>query len=155
MRPLFGRKSDVDARIRHLSNKELVRWLNRKGLSADELKQLGDLFLEKGDTGKAVDYLYRAADELSVTHLSKALAVYKKILKINPSEIKACEKIVSILSGEGLAAEQIKYLMIMAQLHESKNDIRETSAAYRRILDADPDNPAAVKFFSRGKVMGD
>jgi len=151
---LFGSKSDVDACIRHLSNKELVRGLNKKLLSADELKQLGDLFLEKGDTVKAIDYLYRAADELSLTHLSKALAVYKKILKIRPSEIKACERIISVLSAAGLAAEQIKYLMIMAQFHESKNDIRETTAAYRRILEVDPGNPVALKFFNRGKVDG-
>jgi tetratricopeptide (TPR) repeat protein len=154
MRLLLGRKNDVDIRIRHLSNKELVRGLNKKQLSADELKQLGDLFLEKGETGRAIDYLYRAAEELSVTHLNKALAVYKKILKIRPEEIKACERIVSVLSAEGLAAEQVKYLMIIAQFHESKNDVRETTSVYRRILDIDPGNQAAVRFFNRGKVGG-
>ena len=154
MQPPFGRRNDVDARIRQLSNKELVRGLNKKQLSADELKQLGDLFLEKGETAKAIVYLYRAADELSANYPNKALAVYKKILKIRPDEIKAYEKIIGVLSGEGLAAEQIKYLMIVAQFHESKNNIRETTSVYRRILDVDPDNPAAVRFFNRGKVEG-
>ena len=138
MQTLFGRKRNVDVLIRHLSNKELVRGLNKKQLSADELKQLGDLYLEKGDTQKAIEYFYRAAGELSVNHLNKALAVYKKILSINPAEIKACERIVSALSGLGLAAEQTKYLMIMAQFYESKNDIKEIIATYRRILDVDP-----------------
>jgi tetratricopeptide (TPR) repeat protein len=149
---LFGRKSSVDVLIRHLSNKELVRGLNKKQLSADELKQLGDLYLGKGDTEKAIEYFYRAARELSASHLNKALAVYKKILSINPAEIKACERIVSVLSGLGLAAEQTKYLIIMAQFYESKNNIKEIIATYRRILDVDPNNPAAVNFFNRGKV---
>ncbi len=152
MQALFGRKSDVDVLIRHLSNKELVRGLNKKQLSADELKQLGDLYLEKGDTQKAIEYFYRAAKELSANHLNKALAVYKKILNINPAEIKACERIISVLSGLGLAAEQTKYLMIMAQFYESKNNIKEIIATYRRILDVDPNNAAAVNFFDRGKA---
>ena len=97
MQPPFGRRNDVDARIRQLSNKELVRGLNKKQLSADELKQLGDLFLEKGETAKAIVYLYRAADELSANYPNKALAVYKKILKIRPDEIKAYEKKVLAL----------------------------------------------------------
>jgi tetratricopeptide (TPR) repeat protein len=152
MQTLFRRKNDADVLIRHLSNKELVRGLNKKQLSADELKQLGDLYLKKGDTRKAVEYLYRAAKELSVNHLNKAIAVYKKILNISPAEIKACERIISVLSGLGLVAEQTKYLMIMAQFYESKNNIKEIIATYRRILDVDPNNAAAIKFFSRGKV---
>jgi tetratricopeptide (TPR) repeat protein len=146
------RRSDVDVMIRELSNRELVRGMNKKQLSADELKQLGDLYLEKGDTGKAIEYLYRAADELSADRLNKALALYKKILNIRTEEITACEKIIGILSGEGLTAEQTKYLMAIARYHERKNDTSKTASAYRRILDLDPGNEAAMKYFSRGKA---
>jgi tetratricopeptide (TPR) repeat protein len=152
MQTKLRRKNDVEVMIRNLSNRELVRGLNKKQLSADELKQLGDLYLEKGDTGKAIEYLYRAADELSVNRLNKALALYKKILNIRTEEITACEKIIGILSGEGLTAEQTKYLMIMARYYESRNDTSKTASAYRRILDIDPGNTAAVNYFERGKV---
>lgn len=148
----FGRKNDAEALIRHLSNKELVRGLNKKQLSGDELKQLGDLFLEKGEKEKGIRYLFMAADEFSATYPNKALAVYKKILNIRPQELKAYEKIVTILNREGLAAEQIKYLLIIAHFYACKNNIRETTAVYRRILDIDPCNPAALQFFNRGKV---
>jgi tetratricopeptide (TPR) repeat protein len=148
----FRRKGNVDALIRELSNKELIRGLNKKQLSPDDLKQLGDLYLQKGETRKAIGYFYRAADEFSVHHQSKALAVYKKILSISPSEIAACEKIISVLSGDGLVAEQIKYLMIMAEYHESRKEIHQAASVFRRILDLDPDHPSAKVFFNRGKA---
>lgn len=148
----FGRMGDGESLIKKLSNKELIRGLNRKRLSADELKQLGDLYLQYGETEKAIEYLYRAADEISLHHASKALAVYKKILNIRPSEIGACEKIIRILSGEGLVAEQLKYLKIMAHHYERKNDIPNMTTVFRRILDLDPNDAKAAGYFSKGKV---
>lgn len=148
----FRRKGDVDVLIRKLSNRELVRGLNKKELSSDDLKQLGDLYLLKGDTEKAIEYLFRAAEELSVNHPNKAIAVYKQILKIRPAAIEACEKIIGVLCGEKLVAEQIKYLMFMARFYESKNDISKTASTYRRILDLDPSHEAAIGYFGRGKV---
>jgi len=146
------RKGTGETLLRKLTNKELVRSLNRQKLSAAELKQLGDLYLRKGDIRKAIQYLYRAADELSVDHIQMALALYKKILNIDPAQTDACEKIISILSGEGLAAEQTKYLLMMAEIHRKNNDIQKTVSAYRRILDLDPGNAAAEQYFKRGKA---
>lgn len=138
--------------IRKLSNKELIRGLNRQRLSADELRQLGDLYQQCGETERAIEYLYRAAEELSLHHVGKALAVYKKILNMNPSEMKACERIIAILSGQGLLAEEIRYLSLMAHYYERRNDILKAASVFRRILALDPNNAAAVKYFDKGKV---
>lgn len=147
-----GRKNRGDTLLRQLINKERVRALNSQKLPAHEMKQLGDLYLQKGDHRRAIEYLYGAADELSANHMSMALALYKKILNINPGEMRACERIVSVLSAEGLAAEQIKYLMILAEYHAKKNDIEKTVSVYRRILDLDPGNTAAMHYFTRWKT---
>jgi hypothetical protein len=42
--------------------------------------------------------------------------------------------------------------MAIARYHERKNDTSKTASAYRRILDLDPGNEAAMKYFSRGKA---
>lgn len=148
----FRRKGDVETLIAELSNKELIRGMNKKRLSADELKQLGDLYLQKGDKKKAIDYLYRAAVELSRGNTQKAIAVYKKILNVSPDEIGACERIIDLLAQDGLRAEQIKYLTVLARFYESRNDIQKTTATFRKILDLDPDNATAGSYFHRGKV---
>ncbi len=148
----FGRTGSGESLIRKLSNRELIRGLNRQRLSADELRQLGDLYLQGGEKERAIEYLYRAAGELSLQHVGKALAVYKKILNINASEMKACEKIIAILSEQGLLAEEIRYLGIMAQHYVRKNDSSKAASVFRRILELDPGNAAATKFFDKGKV---
>lgn len=142
----------IDGLIRTLSNTELVRGLNRKELPPERLKQLGDLYLQKGDVRKAVAYLYRAAEGFMEDFPMKSLALYKKILHCAPHEMEACEKIVGILESAGLVAEQIRYLRIMGSFYESRNNVDQTTRAFRRILDLDPDNPAALAFFGRGKI---
>ncbi len=147
----FFRERDLDARIRSLRNREMIRNLNGKQLSAYEFRQLAELYLQKGETRKAIAYFYKAADAFSVEHPTKSVALYKKILACDASETSACEKIVAMLSREGLVAEQVKYLTLMARYHDQRNDVERTAAVFRRILDLDPGNETARLFFSRGK----
>lgn len=142
----------IDGLIRTLSNTELVHGLNRRELPPERLRQLGDLYLQKGDARRAIAYLYRAADGFREDFPMKSLALYKKILHVAPHEMEACEKIVGILASAGLVAEQIKYLRVMGAFYESRNNVAQTTRAFRRILDLDPDNPTALAFFGRGKV---
>lgn len=147
-----SKSDDIDIKIKELMNKEYIKSLNNRDLSSDEYNLLGDLYLKKGDKKSATKYLYKAAKKLSLDQGNKAIATYKKILNIYPSEIDAYEGIITILYKEGLVAEQIKYLLLLAQLYQNKSDFTKMTSIFRKIQEIDPTNKTAELFFSRGKV---
>ncbi len=152
MKSRFGDPNDIDKIIKQLNDKELIKRLNKKQLTSDDCKILGDLYLKKGGKKKAIEYFYKAAEKLSHDQINKAIALYKKILNISSNEINACEGIIGILVREGLVAEQIKYLLLQAKMCQSKGDFSKATTIYRKIQEIDPTNREADLFFSRGKA---
>lgn len=131
----------INVKINELSDKES---------SPTNLNMLGDLYLKKGDKKKAVEYFYKAAK--SFAHDKKALSVYKKILDVLPTEVTAYERIIDMFSESGLVADEINYLLKLAQVYQNSGDFEKATLTFRRIHELDPANKAATLFFSRGKV---
>ncbi|HAM51291.1 MAG TPA: hypothetical protein DCP92_11615 [Nitrospiraceae bacterium] len=135
------RSIDIDVKINELKKRQFT---------PDNANLLGDLYLKKGDKKAAVEYFYFAARN---SHKDKAVAIYKKIVRLARSETKAYEELIDIFSQEGLVAEEIKYLLSLAQVYQSRSDTQKETEIFRKIDDLDPDNNAAKLFFSRGKVV--
>ncbi len=120
-------------------------------LSSEKLNSMGDLYLKKGDRGTAIAYFYRAASKLPFAQKERAIAIYKKILKISPSENRAYEEIVNIFARVGLIGEEIRYLLSLAHLYHEKGEYNKINSIYRRIRQIDPQNIIAEKYFRKGK----
>lgn len=145
-------QDDINKKIETLDNIQLIRELNNKQLTSDDLNLLGDICLKKGDRKKAIECFYKAASKISFSNTNRAGAIYKKILNISPSEITAYEGIINILSKSGLVAEQKKYLLSLAQIYQNQGDFKKANSIFRKIQELDPTNKAAEVFFSRGKT---
>jgi len=143
---------DINKKIKTLDKIQLIRELNNKQLTSDDLNILGDLCLKKGDKKRAIECFYKAASKISFSNTNRAIAIYKKILNISSSDIPAYEGIINILSKSGLVAEQKKYLLSLAQLYQNTGDFKKANSIFRKIQELDPTNKAAEVFFSRGKT---
>jgi tetratricopeptide (TPR) repeat protein len=152
MRSKIRGLDDINRKIKKIDNIQLIRELNNKQLTSDDLNLLGDLCLKKGDKKRAIECFYGAAAKISFSNTNRTIAIYKKILNISPSEITAYEGIISILSKSGLDAEQKKYLLSLAQLYQNTGDFKKANSIFRKVQELDPTNKAAEFFFSRGKV---
>ena len=145
-------QDDINKKIKTLDKIQLIRELNNKQLTSDDLNLLGDLCLKKGDKKKAIECFYKAAAKISFSNTNRAIAIYKKILNVLSTEIDAHERIINILSKSGLVAEQKKYLLSLAQLYQNTGDFKKANSIFRKVQELDPTNKAAEFFFSRGKV---
>ncbi|MGD1075913.1 MAG: hypothetical protein ABR903_07535 [Thermodesulfovibrionales bacterium] len=134
------RSIDIDVKINELKQRQLT---------PDNSNLLGDLYLKRGDKKSAVEYFYFAAKN---SHKDKAGAIYKKILRLAPGEIKAYEALIDIFSQEGIVVEEVRYLLLLAQVYQSRGDVQKETELFRKILDLDPENNVAKLFFGRGKV---
>lgn len=123
----------------------------KQPLTDENLNYIGDLYLRTGNKTTAIAYFYELAEKLHISQKDKKLALYKKIINISTSESKAYEKIIHIFSRMGLAAEEKKYITMLANLYQNKGELNKLDALYRRINEIDPEDNIAVNYFKKGK----
>jgi len=105
------------------------------------LMTVGDLFVRKGETFQAIEYFERLAQVFTRDgFLTKAIAIYKKIAKLAPEELKPLEKLAELYVQQGVLSEARPIFLQLAEGH-LKAGRREMSAALlRKLLEAEPDN---------------
>src|ERR1700719_1764231 len=85
------------------------------------LMTVGELYIRQGETFQAIDYFERLAQIfVGDGFLTKAIAVYKRIAKLAPEEIRPLEK--------------------LAEIHLKANRQPEAISLLKKLLMAEPDN---------------
>lgn len=103
---------------------------------------LGDLFVRSGQIERAVAQYTRIADHLaSDGFLSKAAALYKKIIKIHPDDDTALMRAADLAAQQGLVADARGYLAPLLQHRLRRGDRAGAARAAARLAELDPGNP--------------
>ena len=128
---------------------EYRRIVNDQPRDWNTANALGDLYLRNGQADKAVELFVRVADSLSQDGvLSKAAALYKKILKLRPYDEHVLLQAADIAAGQGLLAEARAHLNTVNEQRRSSGDasgvvdteafISKVTAARRLSVDTPP-----------------
>ena len=105
------------------------------------LMTIGELYIRQGETLQAIDYFERLAQLfVSDGFLTKAIAVYKRIAKLAPEEIRPLEKLADLYVQQGVMSEARPLFLQLAELHLKNNKQTEAIALLKKLLSAEPDN---------------
>jgi len=105
------------------------------------LMTIGELYIRQGETLQAIDYFERLAQLfVSDGFLTKAIAVYKRIAKLAPEEIRPLEKLADLYVQQGVMSEARPLFLQLAELHLKNNRQPEAIALLKKLLQAEPDN---------------
>jgi len=105
------------------------------------LMTVGELYIRQGETFQAIDYFERLAQLfVSDGFLTKAIAVYKRIAKLAPEEIRPLEKLADLYVQQGVMSEARPLFLQLAELHLKNNKQPEAVALLKKLLLAEPDN---------------
>ena len=105
------------------------------------LMTIGELYIRQGETFQAIDYFERLAQLfVSDGFLTKAIAVYKRIAKLAPEEIRPLEKLADLYVQQGVMSEARPLFLQLAELHLKNNKQPEAVALLKKLLMAEPDN---------------
>jgi len=124
-------------------DKAIAEWekLIKESPDANTYNTVGDLYLKKGDKAPAVDSFHKAARFFRDEGFSlKALALYKKILNIDPSNTAALYALGELSEEKGLATDAIKYYLASADILSKEGKKAELLKAYDKILSLSPAN---------------
>src|SRR6202166_2583833 len=105
------------------------------------LMTIGELYIRQGETFQAIEYFERLAQLfVSDGFLTKAIAVYKRIAKLAPEEIKPLERLADLYVQQGVMSEARPLFLQLAEIHLKHNRQSEAVALLKKLLQPEPDN---------------
>ncbi|HEX4544858.1 MAG TPA: tetratricopeptide repeat protein, partial [Candidatus Acidoferrum sp.] len=105
------------------------------------LMTIGELYIRQGETFQAIDYFERLAQIfVGDGFLTKAIAVYKRIAKLAPEEIRPLEKLADLYVQQGVMSEARPLFLQLAEIHLKSNRQPEAVGLLKKLLQAEPDN---------------
>ena len=103
--------------------------------------QVGDLMLKVNRTDEAIENFQKVADHYySDGFFLKAIAIYKRINKLNPNLTDICVRLADLYLKQGLTMDAKSQLHIVAQHYLSKNQNKDAIETLQRLIEIEPDN---------------
>ncbi|MCU1244273.1 MAG: Tetratricopeptide repeat protein, partial [Acidobacteria bacterium] len=127
-------KGKVEAAI-----KEYERLLDDNPNDVNTLNRIGDLWVRINRNDEAVKVFTKIADHYSKDgFFLKAIAIYKKINKLDPSKLEIYAKLADLYAKQGLAMEAKSQYQVLADYYLKHGDPGNALGIYRKISELDP-----------------
>ena len=105
------------------------------------LNILGDLYIKTDSQDKAISCFSRVADHYSKQGFAqKAIAVYKKVLKLEPNSIEISSKLAPLYQLKGSVLEAKEHYTIIANHYQETGKKVDALNIWKRIAELDPTN---------------
>ncbi len=105
------------------------------------INKIGDLYARHGKTREAIHQFTKIAEFYSADgFLLKAIAIYKKINKLDPNYIEAYQKLADLYSQQGLVMEAKSQYQAVAEHYLKAGQLEKTREVFEKLLKLAPDD---------------
>ena len=106
------------------------------------LNLIGDLYAQESNTGEALKYFYKLADAYTREgYKVKAIAIYKKISKIDRSKPEPLLRLAELLSSQGFTYEAREQYRNAFEFFDRAGQKDKALEILRKLCQLDPKNP--------------
>ena len=103
--------------------------------------QVGDLYLKVNKTAEAIEYFQKVADHYYADgFFLKAIAIFKRINKIEPNLTVICIKLADLYLKQGLTMDAKSQLQTVAHHYLSKNQSKDAVQTLQKLIEIEPQN---------------
>ncbi len=114
------------------------------------LNRVGDLLARQKRTGDAIGYYRRIADKFTAGgYISKAVAIHKKILRLDPDHTDSLIELGRLYGRQKLPADAAAHMGRAAEIFESRDEWAEALAVHEELLAVNPGNHSARERLAR------
>lgn len=107
------------------------------------LNTIGDLYVRERAVGKALEFFHRLADAyVQDSFTVKAIAIYKKISKLDTNAVEPLLKLAELYQRQGLGREAREQYAQAVEFFKKKNQGDKALELLRNVCRLDPDNPS-------------
>ncbi len=115
------------------------------------LNMLGDLYARQNDKQQAMQCFLRIAEHYREEGFqSKAIAMYKKVDRLNPRSPEIANKLAGLYESQGLIVDARAQYMIIAEAWLRDGQSRKALEILRKVADLDPQNTEARVKLAQG-----
>ena len=121
--------------------KEYERLLEDNPNDVNTLNRIGDLWVRINRNDEAVKVFTRIADHYSKDgFFLKAIAIFKKINKLDPSKLEIYAKLADLYAKQGLAMEAKSQYQVLADYYLKHGAPKDALGIYKKISELDPNS---------------
>lgn len=103
---------------------------------------LGDLYVRIGNIPEAVKCFTRLAESYdNGGFVVRAIAMYKKVSKIDPGQIQSLSRLADLYLRQGLNSDARAHYLQVADYLTKKGELENAITVYQRVVQVDPENP--------------
>jgi pilus assembly protein FimV len=121
--------------------KEYLRVVDDNPRDISTLNKVGDLYVRLNRGADSIPFFTRIAEVCSLDgFFLKAIAIYKKINKIDPARLEVYERLGDLYSKQGLTQDARTQYQVLADHYQKNNQPQEAIAAYKNMAAVDPND---------------
>ena len=107
------------------------------------MNTVGDLYARLGQTQEALQYFKQVGEAYAADgFIVKAIAIYKKLTKLNPTATDCVIKLAELYSQQGLYNDARSQYLSIADRFLRAGDNKEAARIFQKMLELDPENAA-------------
>ncbi len=127
----------------------ITEWKKLADLSPNDgapYNAIGDLHLKKNASTEAIEAYFKAATAFRSGGVAlKAIAVFKKILKIDPNQFIAYRCLADLNAERGLTSNAVADYLALSKLYLKASKAKEALETFRLVVKHDPANLDAMR----------
>src|SRR5436305_3162422 len=121
--------------------KEYERLLDDNPNDVNTLNRIGDLWVRINRNDEAVKVFIKIAEHYAKDgFFLKAIAIFKKINKLDPSKLDIYAKLADLYAKQGLAMEAKSQYQVLADYYLKHGDPGNALTSYKKISELDPNS---------------
>jgi len=125
---------------------------------ANTLNRVGDLYARVEKFGEAVKLFTQIAEQYSRDgFFVKAIAIYKKIIKLDPTSLPVYERLAELYFKQGLLNEARQQYQVLADYYQKHDNATSAITIYQKMSQLEPENPSfhlkLAELFTRQRLI--
>lgn len=106
------------------------------------LNRVGDLYLRLNRLPKAIDLFQKTAESYGRQgFFVKAIAIYKKMIRLDPGQIRAYEALADLYNRQGLTGDSLAQYQVVADYYVKHDDAEAALNVHYSMVEIEPSNP--------------
>jgi tetratricopeptide (TPR) repeat protein len=129
-------KGKIDAAL-----KDYLKVLEETPADINVLNKVGDLFVRLNRNDEALPYFTKIAEHYSRDgFFLKAIAIYKRINKIDPARLEVYERLAELYAKQGLGMEAKSQYQVLADYYTKQGNVNLALGIYQKMVLSEPSN---------------
>ncbi len=105
------------------------------------INRVGDLYGRVGQLQRAIELYEKIAEHFnSDGFTTKAIAILKKVQRLDPQRLDIFERLAALYFDQGLLVEAKREYQILADWYVKNGDLEKAIGAHEKLVDLDPNN---------------